>query len=106
AAWEERVGEAGLVAQPRHLRLPAPRHERRDEVAVERVADRRLEEALERELPEALGELDPRRDGAGHGDAVPAALRDALLAGEVLRRPRRGRAARGVQAAQLLAVPD
>ena len=62
-------------------------------------------------LPKRSLKRHPRGHRAGHGDAVPAALRRrrravAVLAAEVLRRPGRRRGAGGVEAVQLRAVPQ
>ena len=103
---QEVIGEAGLGLQLRNLFLPLPGDGRRDQEAIAAVADRALEQLLERQLAPALVHLHPRRNAAGHGDAVPAAHRHGLLAGEEFWRPGRGRAAGGVQAVQLAAVPE
>src|SRR4029078_2181197 len=70
------------------------------------VFDGALEKLLERHLSPALVHLDPRRNEAGPSDRIPAALRYGLLAGEGVRRPGRRRASGGVQAVQLLSIPD
>ena len=101
----ERLGEAGLVLEQRHLRRPLLRDRRRDQKAVAAIGDRGLEELLERKLAELGVQLGPRRHRPGHGHRIPAE-RGNSVAAEVLWRPCRGRAAGCVQSVQSPAVPD
>ncbi len=95
----------GWTFEQRHLRRPLLGDGRRHQKAVAAVADRRLEQLLERQLAELGVQLDPRRHAPGTvtefqpsaGTALPPKYSGVQ---------RRGRAARGVQAVQLLAVPD
>ena len=57
-------------------------------------------------FPNFFGELHPCAHRARHGDRVPAALRHRRHAFEAFERPPGRRAAGGVQAVQLLAVPQ
>ncbi len=106
ATRHEGFGEAGLDFQLRHLRRPLPGNGRRDHESLASVADRRLEQFLEGQLAEFPVQLDPGGDAARHTHRIPAAHRHLAFLGEVLGRPCRGRTARGVEAVQLLAVPD
>ena len=106
AARHEMRGEAGLLLQRVGATPPELADDRGDVEAARGVVDRRLEQGLEGQLAEALRQLGPGRDGARHGDALPATLRHAALSGEALGRPGSRRAARGVEPVQLLAVPE
>ena len=110
AAGHEGFGVAGLYVQFLGLDGPLAGDGGRDEEAVAAVADGGLEEFLERQLAEALRQHLPAGDAARDRDRVPAAgghgLEVGVGLGEVLGRPAFGRAARGVDAVELFAVPE
>ena len=85
---------------------PLPRDGRRDQEAVarrSRIAG--SNRSANGSLPKRVDRSTQRRDRARHGDRVPAAQRHRRRAREAVGRPAGGRASRGVQAVQLLAVP-
>ena len=111
APGHEGVGKAGLRLQLGHGGGPLLAHHRGHQVAALGDLDGRGQHVGQRQAAEAFVELHPGRHGAGHGDAVDAALGRragivAVFAAEVVHAPLGGRAAGGVQAVQLLAVPQ
>ncbi len=100
----EGFGKARLVLQPSGVGLPDLRDDRRDEEAVARIADRRFDQGGEGQLSVTAAELDPGGDGSRNGGGVPALVRHCRP-GEERRAPGGGRAAGGVEADELRAVP-
>ena len=114
ALGHEGLGVAGLRAQLIGGGGPLVRHHRRHGVAALGDLDGRLEQLLERQLAQLFMQRGPARHHARHRDRVPAALglhrqpvrADAMLALEVFDVPGGRGHAGGIQAMQLLAVPD
>ena len=113
AVGQEGLGEAGLRGDLRQRRGVGPLllHDHRHAVAALGDLDGRRDQVGKGQAAAALVQRHPARDRPRHGDRIPSALGrglgiGAVLAAEVVRRPGRGRAARGVQAEQLRAVPD
>ena len=106
ATGQKALGKAGLVAQFLAAQLPQRGNRGRDRETVACIVDGGLGHLREGQLAEALGQRHPGRHGAGHGHGIPALFRNAAELGKVVGRPARRRAARGVEAVQLLAVPD
>ena len=100
----ESLGKAGLVLEHRGPFGPRRAHDRRHDKAVFGIADRGGQHGRQAEAAEFFRQFDPGADGTGDGHGVPAVFGDAVL--EILGRPGSGRAARGVQPVQLLAVPQ
>ena len=89
------------------LLVPLPRDGRRDEEAVARRSSMARSKSFSNgSLPNLPCSSTQAETQPGTRDRVPAAHRHRLLAGEVVERPAGRRAAGGVQAVQLLAVPD
>jgi hypothetical protein len=72
---QERIREAGLGLELRHLRSPQPRDRRRHHVTVGRVFDRGFEEIGKRKLPVLLRHRDPRAHRTRHRHRFPPARR-------------------------------
>ena len=96
AVGQEALGKARLRAQALGAQRPQGGDGGRDREAVARVVDRRLRQLRQRQPAKAPPQRDPARHGARHGDGVPALVGQAAQAGEVVRRPAGGGAARGV----------
>ena len=105
AMRQKSLGKARLIAQ--RLDLPGPNAGDGcgNEETVGGVTDGGLEEDVERQRAVALVQRHPSGDAARHGDAVPAERRHRR-AGEHREIPAGRRAAGGIQAGKLLAVPD
>src|SRR6185295_12777031 len=86
----EGLGEPGLVPELGDLLIPLPGDGRRDEEAIPAIPDCALEQLLEGQLAEPGMELGPCRYATRHADAVPAAYRHRLVAGEEIGAPGRG----------------
>ena len=111
APGQEVLGKAGLALQLGRGRGPFLAHHHRHRIAALGQFDRRLHEVGERQFSEAFAQGRPAGHRAGHGDRIDPALRGrecvaAVLAVEVARRPGRRRGAGGVEAVQLLPVPE
>ena len=106
AARQKALGKAGLIAQLLAAQLPQCGNGGRDRETVARIVDGGPGHLREGQLAEALGQRHPGRHCAGHGHGIPAFFRNAAQLGKVVGRPARRRAARSVEAVQLLAVPD
>ena len=89
------------------LRLPRPRvrRHRPDQIAIAGIAHRRRKEVGEGQFAKALRQLDPGRHATGRGHRVPTPAGHRIAPGEVLRRPARRRAPRGIETVQFFAVP-
>ena len=98
------VGLKALVVL--HRSPPGGGGDRREGVAIVGVLNRWLEEVGEGELAEALRKFHPGGDGPGRGDGIPAARGHVLQIGEPACFQAERRLARGVEAGELLAVPD
>ena len=106
AVGHETLGKPGLGAQFVGPQGPQAGDGGRHREAVACVVDGGLGQLGKRQLAKAFGQSHPGRHGAGHGDRVPAGFGDAAALREVVGRPSRGRAARGVETMQFLAVPE
>ena len=103
---QEALGKAGLAAQPLAAHGPQRGDDGRDRKAIPCIADGRRGHLGQRQLAEAARQLHPGRNGAGHGHRVPAGVGHGGAAGITVGRPGGRRAARGIEAVQLLAVPQ
>jgi hypothetical protein len=111
APGHEGLGEARQGLQFGRSRRPFLLHHHRQQVAPLGDLDGRLHQVSERQLAEALAHRHPAAHRTGHGDGIEAAFGGRchvlpVLAAEILRRPGRRCAARGVQPVQFLAVPE
>ena len=102
----EVLGEARDVLQVRHLPRPQAGDGRRHQEAIGGIADGRFEQVGERQLAEALRQRHPGGDSARHCDGIPAFGRHRRLAVEPIERPALWRAARRIQAVELVAIPQ
>ena len=110
APGHEGLREAWLRFQLGHGSGPFLLHHHRHGVAAFGDVDGRRQHVGQRQTAKALVQLHPRADGAGHRHAVDAALgrriSGTVFLAKVVRAPLGGRTAGGVQAMQLLAVPQ
>ena len=106
APRQEVFGESRHRAQDRHGLGPLVGNHRAHRETVASVADCRSEQVRKRELAVTLGQRDPAGGRAGNRDRVPTRARHRVVVRETLRRPRGGRASRGVETRELAAVPD
>ncbi len=100
------LGKAGLITQ----KPPAPRpklgNDRADGETLFGIADRGLKEIGKGQLAETFGNLDPSRNGAGNGHGIPAVEGHGIETRKAFGCPALWRAARGVEAVQLVPVPQ
>ena len=89
-----------------HLCLPLTVYGRGHHVTKAGVTQGRLEQLGKGHAAKAVRQRTPCRHGARYRDGIPAAQRHVIVTREMLRRPFAGRAAGGVEAMHLVAVPD
>ena len=111
AVRHECLRKAGQLTQDGRGRRPLLLHHHRHAVAALGDFDGTLQQVGKRQFAEAFAQGHPTGHSTGHGGAVPTAQGQvggvsAVLALEVVGRPRRRRAARRIQAVQLMAVPQ
>jgi hypothetical protein len=105
------LGKAWNALQLFHGRSPFALHDGGHQIATLGHVNGRLHQVGKRQLAKALAQRHPGRHRAGHGDGIDAPRgrrggMGAVLSAEVLRRPALRGAARGIQAMQLLSVPQ